>query len=101
MQPSSTWPQYHIFKDVISNRTKSLSVNATKVMSILNTTIMSSMRKDGHPSLYYLGPKMSPAAVRRQDCSHWCLPGIPDAWNEILYALLSKRTTVFGNNTSS
>ncbi|KAJ0803532.1 putative PMR5 domain, PC-Esterase [Helianthus annuus] len=86
---------------VISNRTKSLSVDATKVMSILNTTIMSSMRKDGHPSLYYLGPKISPAAVRRQDCSHWCLPGIPDAWNEILYALLLKRTTVFGNNTSS
>ncbi|KAJ6967442.1 protein trichome birefringence-like 8 isoform X2, partial [Populus alba x Populus x berolinensis] len=21
-----------------------------------------------------------------QDCSHWCLPGIPDTWNEILYA---------------
>ncbi|KAJ0488389.1 putative PMR5 domain, PC-Esterase [Helianthus annuus] len=96
MQPSSTWPQYHIFRDVISNRTKSLSIDATKVMSILNTTIMSSMRKDGHPSLYYLGPKMNPAAVRRQDCSHWCLPGVPDAWNEILYALLLKRTTVFG-----
>ncbi|CAN6921912.1 unnamed protein product, partial [Brassica oleracea var. botrytis] len=20
-----------------------------------------------------------------QDCSHWCLPGVPDTWNEILY----------------
>jgi len=25
------------------------------------------------------------------DCSHWCLAGVPDAWNEILYAVL------FGN----
>ncbi|KAL6327145.1 hypothetical protein AAG906_014963 [Vitis piasezkii] len=22
------------------------------------------------------------------DCSHWCLPGVPDAWNEMLSALL-------------
>ncbi|KAI7750481.1 hypothetical protein M8C21_028952 [Ambrosia artemisiifolia] len=101
LQPSSNWPQYHIFTDVISNRTKSLSIDTTKVMTILNTTIMSSMRKDGHPSLYYLGPKQSPAAVHRQDCSHWCLPGVPDAWNEILYALILKRATVFGNDTSS
>ncbi|KAL0705543.1 hypothetical protein Bca4012_071968 [Brassica carinata] len=21
-----------------------------------------------------------------QDCIHWCLPGVPDTWNEILYA---------------
>jgi hypothetical protein len=20
------------------------------------------------------------------DCSHWCLPGVPDSWNELLYA---------------
>ncbi|KAK9078439.1 hypothetical protein SSX86_002496 [Deinandra increscens subsp. villosa] len=92
-QSSPTWPQYRIFRDVISNPSKTLSINATKVMNILNTTIMSSMRKDGHPSLYYLGPKLSPAAAHRQDCSHWCLPGVPDAWNEILYAFILKKAT--------
>ncbi|PPD70897.1 hypothetical protein GOBAR_DD32223 [Gossypium barbadense] len=30
------------------------------------------------------------AAGRVQDCSHWCLPGVPDTWNELLYASLVK-----------
>ncbi|CAH1426949.1 unnamed protein product [Lactuca virosa] len=89
-QPSTTSPQYHIFKDIISNSSKNSSMN------VLNTTIMSARRKDGHPSLYYLGPMMSPAAVHRQDCSHWCLPGVPDAWNEILYAFVLKQAAVSG-----
>ncbi|XP_076919494.1 protein trichome birefringence-like 10 [Bidens hawaiensis] len=96
-QSSLNWPQYQIFKDVISNQ----STNSTKSMNILNTTFMSSMRKDELPSLYYLGPKLSPAAVRRQDCSHWCLPGVPDAWNEILYALIMKQAAVSASNSST
>ncbi|GJY97078.1 trichome birefringence-like protein 10 [Tanacetum coccineum] len=100
-QPSSTWPQYQIFSKVISDHSKNTSNDDTKVLKILNTTIMSSKRKDGHPSLYYLGPKLSPAAAHRQDCSHWCLPGVPDVWNEILYALILKQTDVSGTNASS
>ncbi|KAF5207722.1 trichome birefringence-like [Thalictrum thalictroides] len=57
---------------------------------VLNVTQMASSRKDGHASIYYLGPKTGPAPLHRQDCSHWCLPGIPDAWNELLYALFIK-----------
>ncbi|KAJ0441629.1 putative PC-Esterase [Helianthus annuus] len=40
-----------------------------------------------HLSLHNHGPKFSPAVEHRQDCSHWCLPGVPDAWKEILYVL--------------
>ncbi|CAG7882379.1 unnamed protein product [Brassica rapa] len=42
-------------------------------------------RKDAHPSRYREPgtPEDAP-----QDCSHWCLPGVPDTWNEILYAQL-------------
>jgi hypothetical protein len=29
-------------------------------------------------------------AKKSQDCVHWCLPGVPDTWNELLYALLFK-----------
>ncbi|KAJ6972836.1 hypothetical protein NC653_033222 [Populus alba x Populus x berolinensis] len=40
----------------------------------------------GHPSIY-AGNRSS-----IQDCSHWCLPGVPDTWNEFLhFHLLSKR----------
>ncbi|KAK2996658.1 hypothetical protein RJ639_026226 [Escallonia herrerae] len=52
---------------------------------------MSSRRKDGHASVYYLGSKSGPASLHRQDCSHWCLPGVPDSWNELLYALFLRR----------
>lgn len=60
-------------------------------VELLNVTVMTSHRKDGHSSLYYLGPKAGPAPIHRQDCSHWCLPGVPDSWNELLYASFLKR----------
>ncbi|XP_077214776.1 TRICHOME BIREFRINGENCE-LIKE 5 [Tasmannia lanceolata] len=56
---------------------------------LLNVTKLTNFRKDGHPSIYGKtvteGRKVS---SRRQDCSHWCLPGVPDAWNELIYASL-------------
>ncbi|CAI8610725.1 unnamed protein product [Vicia faba] len=62
----------------------------------LNITKMTDYRKDGHPSIYRepgfyenKGPRMV------QDCSHWCLPGIPDSWNEILYSNLLTAHTNF------
>lgn len=63
---------------------------------LLNVTRLTNFRKDGHPSMY--GKKIddggnklkvvSSTRRRRQDCSHWCLPGVPDAWNELIYASL-------------
>ncbi|XWS69718.1 hypothetical protein CRYUN_Cryun04dG0203100 [Craigia yunnanensis] len=46
---------------------------------LLNVTALSQLRKDGHPSIY---------GGKNVDCTHWCLPGVPDAWNELLYASL-------------
>ncbi|XP_076918172.1 protein trichome birefringence-like [Bidens hawaiensis] len=64
-------------------------------VSYLNITRLTDFRKDGHPSIYR---KQHYTEVERrsplhyQDCSHWCLPGVPDSWNEILYAkLLAKQ----------
>ncbi|RVW77448.1 Protein trichome birefringence-like 42 [Vitis vinifera] len=52
----------------------------------LNITKLSQYRKDAHPSIYsskreklMINQKQSP------DCSHWCLPGLPDTWNMLLY----------------
>lgn len=62
---------------------------------LLNITKLTNFRKDGHPSVY--GKNVTTAgrkvSTRRQDCSHWCLPGIPDAWNELIYATLVARQT--------
>ncbi|KAF3335942.1 protein trichome birefringence-like 4 [Carex littledalei] len=56
----------------------------------LNITKMTDYRKDGHPSVYRYPEKERKKDVV-QDCSHWCLPGVPDAWNEILFAMLVQR----------
>lgn len=55
-------------------------------VTLLNITGLSDLRPDGHPSIY--GRKSSNGI---QDCSHWCLPGVPDGWNELLYYHLDSR----------
>ncbi|KAL5223925.1 hypothetical protein ABZP36_010564 [Zizania latifolia] len=55
----------------------------------LNITKMTDYRKDAHPSIYRkqnLTEEERRTPERFQDCSHWCLPGVPDSWNELLYA---------------
>ncbi|KAG5239972.1 protein trichome birefringence [Salix suchowensis] len=53
----------------------------------LNITTLSEYRKDAHPSIYNKVPspeqKANPA--KYSDCIHWCVPGLPDTWNELLY----------------
>ncbi|XP_024017385.1 protein trichome birefringence-like 10 [Morus notabilis] len=65
-----------------------LSQRPNKV-DVLSVTNMTTRRKDGHPSIYNVRQENEP--LHHQDCSHWCLPGVPDSWNELLYALLLKR----------
>jgi len=67
-------------------------------LHLLNVTSMSARRKDGHPSVYYLGSSIGPPSLHRQDCSHWYLPGVPDSWNELLYTLLLKWESVHAQN---
>ncbi|KAL5137245.1 Protein trichome birefringence-like 8 [Glycine soja] len=82
-------PYYNIF---VSGVVKQMQHESRKV-HFLNITYLSELRKDGHPSKYR-EPGTPPDAP--QDCSHWCLPGVPDTWNELLYAqLLSEK---FGIN---
>lgn len=80
---------YTAYRTVVEGLSEHLKVGNVE---LLNVTVMTSLRKDGHSSLYYLGPKAGPASVHRQDCSHWCLPGVPDSWNELLYASFLKRS---------
>ncbi|KAG5593971.1 hypothetical protein H5410_035203 [Solanum commersonii] len=40
---------------------------------LLNVTQSINFRKDDHPSVYEkIGRRV------KQDCGHWCLPGVPD-----------------------
>ncbi|KAM6571547.1 hypothetical protein CsatA_015627 [Cannabis sativa] len=72
---------------VLENVFKGMKTQVT----YLNVTRLTDFRKDGHPSIYRkqkLTAQEQKTPLLYQDCSHWCLPGVPDAWNELLYAEL-------------
>ncbi|KAM0859453.1 hypothetical protein ACQ4PT_033025 [Festuca glaucescens] len=55
-------------------------------IEVLDITKAMSMRPDGHPGLHWDNQWMKGYS----DCSHWCLPGPIDTWNELLLAVLTK-----------
>ncbi|KAL1216208.1 Protein trichome birefringence-like 6 [Cardamine amara subsp. amara] len=60
-------------------------------VTLLNVSGLSQYRIDAHPSIYGAKPENRHSKAV-QDCSHWCLPGVPDTWNYFLYLhLLHKR----------
>lgn len=56
-------------------------------IEVLDLTHLSEFRADAHPAIW-LGRKDA-VAVWGQDCMHWCLPGVPDTWVDILSQLIS------------
>ncbi|KAL1823896.1 hypothetical protein ACET3Z_010674 [Daucus carota] len=66
-------------------------LSRTKVsITFLNITQLSSYRKDAHTSIYKkqwnpLTPEQLANPVSYADCVHWCLPGLQDTWNELLF----------------
>ncbi|KAK1377850.1 Trichome birefringence-like [Heracleum sosnowskyi] len=56
------------------------SVKGTRV-KLLDITAISQLRDEAHISRYSI--KATPGM---QDCLHWCQPGVPDTWNELLFA---------------
>ncbi|KAG8377069.1 hypothetical protein BUALT_Bualt09G0129900 [Buddleja alternifolia] len=56
-------------------------------------TEMSEMRRDAHLSIYRtfyepLTEENIKDPRTYADCLHWCLPGVPDVWNQIVYAYI-------------
>ncbi|ESQ52721.1 hypothetical protein EUTSA_v10016723mg [Eutrema salsugineum] len=89
---SEVGTDYRLFS-VVENVTQSLKVP----IHFLNITALSEYRKDAHTSVYTI--RQGELLTREQqndpanfaDCIHWCLPGLPDTWNEFLYThIISK-----------
>ncbi|KAJ4816908.1 Protein trichome birefringence [Rhynchospora pubera] len=63
-------------------------------VTFLNVTQLSEHRIDGHVSVYtesqgrVLTDEQKADPEQYADCIHWCLPGVPDTWNQLLYAYL-------------
>ncbi|XAR65952.1 hypothetical protein NMG60_11011972 [Bertholletia excelsa] len=76
--------------------------NVTRSMTVpvhfINITTLSEYRKDAHTSVYTIRQgkmltdeqKADPAVYA--DCIHWCLPGLPDTWNEFIYTRIISRS---------
>ena len=63
-------------------------------VTVLNITQLSEYRIDAHSSIYtenggrLLNDEEKADPGHHADCIHWCLPGVPDTWNQILLAHL-------------
>lgn len=69
-----------VLQDGSNDKVVESAVRGTKV-KLLDITAISELRDEAHMSGYSIRPTQSV-----NDCLHWCLPGIPDTWNEILIA---------------
>nr|XP_016436045.1 PREDICTED: protein ESKIMO 1-like [Nicotiana tabacum] len=73
---------------ITSNVSQSIDVS----IDFLKITSLSEYRKDAHTSVYItrygktLTPEQQADPATYADCIHWCLPGLPDTWNEFLYS---------------
>ncbi|KAK8577259.1 hypothetical protein V6N13_122250 [Hibiscus sabdariffa] len=74
VHPTGLTHAVDVVKDVISS--------IKKPVYLLDITALSQLRKDAHPSSYN--------AFNGMDCTHWCVAGLPDTWNLLLYAALIK-----------
>ncbi|KAI3993474.1 hypothetical protein MKX01_002487 [Papaver californicum] len=76
-----------------------ITANMKVPVYFLNITTLSEYRKDAHTSVYtirqgkLLTPEQKADPQTFADCIHWCLPGLPDTWNEFLYSrIISRRS---------
>ncbi|KAL2937985.1 Protein trichome birefringence [Bienertia sinuspersici] len=83
------FPQSHV--NIVERLIKGMSKPKVRY---LNITKLSGYRIDAHPSVYKSlewiidAPKYKRPRKPFADCSHWCLPGLPDTWNRLLYSSL-------------
>jgi hypothetical protein len=72
--PGGPIPQQEIIQTVLAGM--------AKPVYLLDFTFLSQLRKDAHPTKYDGG-------IFGQDCTHWCIAGLPDTWNILFYAALT------------
>ncbi|KAG7609904.1 PC-Esterase [Arabidopsis suecica] len=71
-----------VLQEESSDYSAGRAVKGTGV-KLLDITALSHIRDEGHISRFSIS-----ASRGVQDCLHWCLPGVPDTWNEILFAMI-------------
>ncbi|KAI3674842.1 hypothetical protein L2E82_51958 [Cichorium intybus] len=68
-------------------------INPAKTKMFFMAPTATHSRKDAHPTVHRrlwrpLTDAQKKNPERASDCTHWCLPGVPDIWNELLLAYI-------------
>ncbi|KAI5337795.1 hypothetical protein L3X38_017066 [Prunus dulcis] len=71
------------------------------IMEVIGESQLQSNVRDKKPMVGHQYPENRWASIcvwshgghKDMDCSHWCLAGVPDTWNVLLYAALTQRKT--------
>ncbi|GJM92667.1 hypothetical protein PR202_ga09158 [Eleusine coracana subsp. coracana] len=85
------WDMFHVARNITRAAAPRVPI------TFIDITTMSERRKDGHTSVHtirqgkVLGPKEQADPGTYADCIHWCLPGVPDIWNLIIYTRIMSR----------
>lgn len=67
--------------DTITSRNAQVeTLRKYPIVKLLDISSLSMFRPDGHVQTF--------SGVGVLDCAHWCLPGIPDTWTNILYKII-------------
>uniref|UniRef100_A0A7N0V0U7 Trichome birefringence-like N-terminal domain-containing protein n=1 Tax=Kalanchoe fedtschenkoi TaxID=63787 RepID=A0A7N0V0U7_KALFE len=92
----SYWGRYSLVSmmRIVERVISDLQARDLKI-TLLNITQLSEYRKDGHPSIQR---QWEPPLTKEQldnpisyaDCAHWCLPGVPDTWNQIFHTYITR-----------
>ncbi|KAL6616322.1 hypothetical protein ACP70R_038592 [Stipagrostis hirtigluma subsp. patula] len=88
------WDMFHAARNI------SRAVAPRVPITFVDITTMSERRKDGHTSVHtirqgkVLTPEQQADPNTYADCIHWCLPGVPDIWNLVLYTRILSRPAV-------
>ncbi|XP_074573067.1 xylan O-acetyltransferase 1-like [Curcuma longa] len=87
--PGTDMKMFEVAKRVLGSPGRRVPVG------FVDVTAMSERRKDAHASVFtvrqggrLLTPEQQARPAEFADCIHWCLPGLPDAWNQVLSAHL-------------
>ncbi|TVU36692.1 hypothetical protein EJB05_18636 [Eragrostis curvula] len=85
------WDMFHAARNISRHAAPRVPI------TFVDITTMSERRKDGHTSVHtirqgkVLGPEEQADPGTYADCIHWCLPGVPDIWNLVLYTRIMSR----------
>ncbi|CAL4946735.1 unnamed protein product [Urochloa decumbens] len=88
------WDMFHEANNVSRHASPRVPI------TFVDITTMSERRKDGHTSVHtirqgkVLGPEEQADPGTYADCIHWCLPGVPDIWNLVLYTRILSRPAI-------